>query len=268
MVLAHQFTPEAFFRSLGALVILSLTASSAYIFNDLRDLPADRAHPRKRKRPLASGELAVAHGIGLGVLLLLLGLALSPLVSWKFALVLLAYALAAAVYSLVLKQWFVIDICTLAGLYTLRVVAGGAATGISLSVWLLAFSIFFFFSLAAVKRQAELSDRNVNGEARVHGRGYDVGDLPLVANMALSSGYLSVLVMALYLDSANVQALYEAAYPLWGLCPILLYWISRMVLITNRGEMHDDPLIFALRDRPSIVCLATIVALVSVSALL
>jgi 4-hydroxybenzoate polyprenyltransferase len=148
----------------------------------------------------------------------------------------------------------VIDICTLAGLYTLRIVAGAVATGIPLSMWLLAFSTFFFFALAAMKRQAELVSGMAAGEEKAHGRGYEVTDLPFVANMAVSSGYVSVLVMALYLNSDAVLELYSWPPALWGICLVLLYWISRMVMITHRGWMHDDPVVFAARDRISLCC--------------
>ena len=141
-----------------------------------------------------------------------------------------------------------IDICTLAGLYTLRIVAGGAATMIELSVWLLAFSVFLFLSLAAMKRQAELVDGLAHGKSAVDGRGYRVEDLPLVSQMAIASGYLAVLVLALYISSPEVQVLYSWPGALWGICLLLLYWISRAVFKTHRGEMTDDPIIFAVKD--------------------
>jgi 4-hydroxybenzoate polyprenyltransferase len=259
MLAAHKWDAETFGQSLLAFVAFSLVASGVYVLNDLLDLSADRAHPRKRNRPLASGALPIAHGTWLVPILLLSGLAFAIPLGSLFVLVLLGYCSATTAYSLWLKRHMIIDICTLAGLYTTRVVAGGVATGIPLSVWLLAFSIFFFFSLAAVKRQAELIDGVATGAVTAHGRSYHVNDLPVVASMATASGYVSVLVMALYLNSPTVSALYSYPEALWGICLVLLYWISRMVMATNRGNMHDDPLVFAVKDRISLICLALVV---------
>lgn len=257
---AHQITAEAIWSSLLAFVAFSLTASGVYILNDLLDLAADRAHPRKCRRPLASGRLRVAHGTWLAPLLLLGGLAFELPLGGNFIIVLVAYFAATTLYSLYLKRRMLIDICTLAGLYTLRIVAGGVATGIPLSVWLLAFSMFIFFSLAAVKRQAELVDSVAAGKEQTSGRGYLAGDLPLIAGMATASGYVSVLVLALYVNSPDVLELYSSPSALWGICAVLLYWISRMVMVTHRGNMHDDPLVYAVRDPVSRFCLLLVLA--------
>jgi 4-hydroxybenzoate polyprenyltransferase len=211
-------------------------------------------------RPFASGDLPIQVGTWLFSGLALAGLGVGWMVGPEFAGVLILYQVATTAYSLVLKRRAVIDICTLAGLYTLRIVAGGVATGISLSVWLLAFSTFFFFALAAAKRLAELSELQSIGGTLTAGRGYRVEDLPLVAGMALSSGYLAVLVMALYINVPEVQALYTRPEFLWGICPVLLYWISRVVLWAHRGQMPDDPVVFAMRDRTSLKCLWLILA--------
>ena len=141
--------------------------------------------------------------------------------------------------------------------------AGAAAAGIPLSIWLLAFSTFFFFSLAAVKRQAELVDAVQNGTGLNARRGYRAEDLPIVAMMAVGAGFVSVLVMALYINSPDVTALYSRPEVLFGICAVLLFWISRIVLITHRGEMHDDPVVFAARDRVSLVSFALVVAFVA-----
>ena len=268
MLLAHQLTSETGLQSLLAFIVFGLVASSAYVVNDLLDLASDRAHSRKRNRPFAAGKLPIAHGTWLAPLLLLAGLLIALTLGGQFVLVMFVYYVATTAYSLYLKRRLVIDICTLAGLYTLRVIAGGAATGISLSVWLLAFSIFFFFALAAIKRQAELVDGVATAKADIHGRGYHVDDLPLVTNMAISSGYVSVLVMALYLNSPAVQEFYTTPLVLWGICPVLLYWLSRMVMVAHRGNMHDDPMIFAMKDRISQMCLFMILAFAIVGALL
>ena len=259
MLAAHQLTGPTLAQSLLAFVVFSLVASSVYLLNDLLDLSADRAHPRKRLRPLAAGALPLLHGTLMAPALLLAGLVLALPLGTDFVLVMAAYYIATLAYSLSLKRKLIIDICLLAGLYTLRIAAGAAATGIDLSVWLLAFSIFFFFSLAAVKRQAELVDGAETGTTHAHGRGYAVADMPVVSSMAIASGYLSVLVMALYIYSPEVRTLYVRPEALWGICLVLLYWISRMVMMTHRGHMHDDPIVFALRDRVSLICLGLIV---------
>jgi len=268
MIAAHQFTATALLQSVLTFIGFALVASSVYVLNDLLDLGPDRAHPRKRNRPLASGALSIKRATMMVPGLLLAGLAVSSLLGVDFLLVIIAYFVATTSYSLWLKRRIVADIATLAGLYTLRIVAGGVATGIPLSVWLLAFSIFFFFALAAVKRQAELVDAAERGLTNTTGRGYRVDDTPLVAQMATSSGFVSVLVLALYLNTPQVQAQYEQPMILWGVCLILLYWISRIVMITHRGRMHDDPLIFAITDPVSRTCGLLSAALIASAILL
>lgn len=254
MMAAHQFTPITIAQTFLAFVVFSLIASSVYLLNDLLDLDADRAHPRKRLRPFASGELPLVWGTLLTPLLLFAGFGLSLFLGWAFVGVMALYYAVTTAYSFFLKRELIVDICALAGLYTLRIIAGGAATGITLSVWLLAFSMFFFFSLASMKRQAELKAGQNLGQEKAHGRSYKTSDMPLIANMAVSSGYVSVLVMALYLYSDTVRALYSFPAPLWGICLVLLFWLSRMTMISHRGWMHDDPVVFAARDYISIVC--------------
>jgi 4-hydroxybenzoate polyprenyltransferase/phosphoglycolate phosphatase-like HAD superfamily hydrolase len=255
MLAAHRLDAVTLGQSALAFVAFSLIASAIYLLNDLLDLDADRAHPRKRTRPFAAGALPLAQGGLAAPALLVAGLGCAALLGPGFLGVMLGYVVVTSAYSLSLKRRLVIDICVLAGLYTLRIFAGGAATGIPLSVWLLAFSIFLFFSLAAVKRQAELVDGAAAGRSGAHGRGYQVEDLPIVSGMAIASGYVSVLVMALYLTSPEVKSLYAAPQLLWGICLVLLYWISRVVMLTHRGRMHDDPVVFALRDPVSRLCL-------------
>ncbi|KJZ18664.1 UbiA family prenyltransferase [Loktanella sp. S4079] len=251
MLAAHQFTALTIGQSLLAFVVFSLVASSVYLLNDLLDLAADRVHPRKKRRPFASGTLPLMWGTILAPALLVVGFGLALFLNIQFVGVMLFYYAVTTAYSFFLKRALIVDICTLAGLYTLRIIAGAAATGIPLSVWLLAFSMFFFLSLAAMKRQAELKRQ---GQRKAHGRSYEIDDLPLIANMAVSSGYVSVLVMALYLNTDAVAGLYANPTPLWGICLVLLYWLSRMVMISHRGWMHDDPVVFAARDRISIIC--------------
>lgn len=261
MIAAHQLTLAAFSQALLAFIAFSLIASSTYVLNDLLDLNADRAHPRKRGRPLASGAVSLAQGTLMVPVLALAGIAVAMLSGPGLLGMLLLYFAATAAYSFKLKRLVVIDICMLAVLYTMRILAGSAATGIPSSVWLLAFSVFFFFSLAAVKRQAELVDGIASGLVTAHGRGYHVDDLAVVSNIVVASGMVSVMVLALYANSAPVLQLYHRPEMLWGVCLVLLFWNSRIAILTHRGEMHDDPLVFAACDRVSQLCGLAILAL-------
>lgn len=261
MFAAHQLTAATFMQSLLAFVAFSLVASSTYILNDLLDLAADRAHPRKCNRPFASGAVNVRHGTWLAPALGLLGGGVALLSGPGLFAMLAAYAVATTLYSFWLKRIVAIDVCVLAVLYTMRILAGSMATGIPASVWLLAFSTFFFFALAAVKRQAELVDGIASGTVRARGRGYHVDDLSIVSNLAVSSGLVSVLVLALYANSEPVRQLYRTPEVLWGILPVLLFWNSRIAILTNRGQLHDDPLVFAARDWVSHCCILIVGAL-------
>lgn len=254
MLAGHQFSAHTFFESLIAFFAFCLVASSAYLLNDLLDLSSDRAHPRKQTRPLASGAVPKLHGKLLVPLLFLSGLGLAIPLGGRFIFVMLAYYGLTIAYSVRLKRHSIIDVFTLAGLYTARIIAGGAATGIYLSVWLLAFSIFFFLSLAAVKRQAELVVGARSGLITAIGRDYHLSDISLIESMAIAAGYVSILVLAFYINSPEVLRLYSRPYALWGVCPILLYWISRMVMIAHRGGIQDDPIVFTATDRVSQFC--------------
>lgn len=244
--------------ALLAMVAFSLVASSVYIVNDLVDLQSDRAHPRKRRRPFASGEAQISHGLVVAALLIAAAIGLSlAFLPAKFIAVLLLYLAATVAYTFWLKRKLLVDIIALAGLYTARILAGGAATGIALSPWLLAFSMFLFFSLAAIKRQAELIDQERAGKTAALGRAYFTDDLPIVRIMAVTSGQAAVLVLALYLNNPATVGLYAQPYVMWLLCPILFYWLGRMELMTHRGYMDDDPIVFACRDGISLLCLLT-----------
>lgn len=265
---AHQINAPTLLQGLMAFVAFSMIASGVYLLNDLLDLGPDRAHPRKRKRPFASGALPVAVGTFVAPGFLLGGLCLSIPLGWPFVTLMACYFVLTTAYSLHLKRKIVIDICVLAGLYTLRIVAGGVATGIEISVWLFAFAIFFFFALAAVKRQAELVDLAERGKLDVVGRGYHVNDLPIISMIALGSGFVSVLVLALYLNTPDVRELYAQPSVLWGVFVIQLYWITRIVLITHRGQMHDDPVIYAVKDKVSRICLLASTGFIVAGAML
>jgi 4-hydroxybenzoate polyprenyltransferase/phosphoserine phosphatase len=268
MLAAHQFIPVTIQQSLLAFLAFSMAASSIYVLNDLLDLSADRAHPRKCLRPFAAGTVPILHGVYMFAGLFSLAVGVSLFLPSTFFLIIVIYFVSTTAYSLILKRHAVIDICLLSGLYTLRIAAGGAATDISLSTWLLAFSIFFFFSLATIKRQAELVDGAARGKFNISGRGYYVEDLPVISMMAVASGYVSVLVMVLYISSPEVAELYSYPLALGGICGVLLYWLSRMAMLTHRGQMHDDPVVFATRDRASQICVLLIAGFAIGGALL
>ncbi len=267
LLAAHQlFEPDAVMAAALAFLAFCLCASSTYIVNDLMDIQADRLHPRKRKRPFASGSLPAIAGLAGGLLLACLGLAVSLLVSPYFAVTLAGYYLLTLAYSLKLKRVAIIDVVLLAGLYTTRIVAGAVAIQSGLSFWLLAFSMFIFLSLALVKRYAEIHALPDGNDGKTAGRDYRVGDLPIIASLGSSSGYLAVLVLAMYINSPESLALYRSPIVLWALCPIFLYWISRVWFLTTRGEMHDDPVVFAMRDGVSqAIAIATVAIMVAAS---
>jgi 4-hydroxybenzoate polyprenyltransferase/phosphoserine phosphatase len=253
VIMAHRWQePKLFLAALYAWLALSATASALYIFNDLLDLSADRQHSAKRHRPLASGKLPISWGLVAMPLLLAVSVWISlTLLPMRFSPILLAYALGSAAYSFVLKQVPIIDVIFLSGLYTLRLIAGARATDVIVSFWLLAFAIFFFLSLALIKRYAELQNLATANGRKVKGRGYLVGDAEMLASLGGASGYMSVLVLALYMDSHEVKALYHNPAFLWVICPLLLYWISRLWFLARRGLIHEDPIIFAAKDQVS-----------------
>ncbi len=261
MLLSHQLSTTLLFQSLLAFISFCLISSSAYVLNDLADLKSDRAHPRKRMRPFAAGIIPLAHGGWMVATLLFSGTILAAVQGWNTLAVVLIYYVLTIVYSCHLKQKIIIDICVLAGLYTMRLIYGGTATGISLSPWLLVFSIFFFFGLASIKRQAELVDNSKRGISNVSGRGYHIRDLPFVSMIGISSSYISVLVMGLYINSPDTLELYAFPPALWGICVVLLYWTSYLSIVTHRGEMHDDPVLYAAKNRTSHICFLLILVL-------
>jgi 4-hydroxybenzoate polyprenyltransferase and related prenyltransferases len=254
---AHRFfDAQAILASMQAFLAFGLCASGVYIANDLLDLTNDRRHPRKRLRPFASGRIPLLHGMVAAPLLALAGLALAWRVSPAFAAVLVVYWLATLSYSLWLKRIQMLDVTVLAGLYTVRIVGGAVAIAVPLSFWLLAFSMFIFLSLALLKRYTELAAMASDGGDRAHGRGYMTADLPLLQSLGGSSGYIAVLVLALYINSPDSIELYSRPQLLWLLCPLLLYWVGRAWALAHRGRMHDDPVVFAVTDRVSLVVAA------------
>jgi 4-hydroxybenzoate polyprenyltransferase/phosphoserine phosphatase len=254
LMTAHRYgDPASLVSAWWALVVFCLTASSVYLLNDLADLADDRQHAGKRLRPFACGNLGLVQGWMAWPALLAAALALAcAVLPWLFTATLAVYFVSTVAYSWCLKQMPVVDVLALAGLYTLRIVAGAAAIGVPLSFWLLAFSMFLFFSLALLKRYGELrAVAHTGSVAGLRGRGYDTEDQGLIASLGGGAGYIAVLVLALYIQDEHTARLYAAPAFIWLACPLLLYWVSRAWLIAHRGHMHEDPVVFALRDRAS-----------------
>lgn len=254
LIAAHKVRDVASLgNALLAFASFSLCASSVYVLNDLLDLPSDRRHPTKRKRPFAAGDLSVPTGLALAPALLLGGVLLALKLPVAFVALLGAYYATTLAYSLFLKQVMVLDVLVLAGLYTVRMLAGSLACSVPTSSWLFTFSMFLFFSLALVKRLSEVRRLRLANEISAHGRGYLAGDYEQLGSLGTASAFLSVLVLALYISSKEVSALYSHPERLWLLCPVMLYWISRVWLLAHRGWVNEDPLVFALKDKASYV---------------
>lgn len=263
LIAGHRFDLASIASTLLAFLCFSCAASSAYVINDLLDLPGDRVHPRKSGRPFASGDLSIARGGVMSAVLMVVALGLSLLLPLQFSGVLVAYVVCTLSYSLYLKRKLLIDVIILGGLYTLRVIGGLAATGASETQWLLMFSLLFFLSLAIVKRCTELTNRRHEGNSQLAGRGYRVEDLKVLFPLGAAAGFGAVFVVMLYLASPEVMALYRNPARLWLICPLLLYWIGRVFIIANRGDLDDDPVIFALTNRTSLLtgaCVAAVIA--------
>jgi 4-hydroxybenzoate polyprenyltransferase len=238
--------------AIQAFFSFSLCASSVYLLNDLIDLEADRHHPSKRHRPFASGQLPLMAGLIASPLLLAGAIALAIPLGWAFTALFIFYFCLTFFYSLGMKRIELLDVFMLTGLYSLRMLAGGAATKVEVSDWLLGFSTFLFLSLAFVKRFVELQGlRTAQSGGKLKGRGYHTDDLELVSSMGVSSGYLAVLIFALYVSHPDVSALYLHPRALWLACPLLLFWISRIWLLAHRRNLSEDPVLFALKDVPS-----------------
>lgn len=268
LLLAHKVTDvAALLDVLAAFVAFGACASAVYVLNDLADLEADRRHPYKQSRPFAAGHLPIHVGLLLAPSCAVAGLLGSfALLSPAFTASLLGYLALAAAYSFALKRMVVLDVLVLAGLYTLRVLAGGVAAAVPVSPWLLAFSMFFFLSLALVKRYAELRVMQDRKQTDVAGRNYRVGDMDILRGIGTASGYLSVLVVALYTNSSEVTALYAHPRALWLVGVFMLYWITRIWFLAHRGNIDEDSILFTVTDPTSYVVGALIVAVILLAA--
>ncbi|MFC5585715.1 UbiA family prenyltransferase [Nitratireductor kimnyeongensis] len=249
LILSHEyFNVPLLILCILAFISFSTAASAIYILNDFFDLGLDRRHPSKRNRPFASGVLSIPFGFASMLALLAISGATALLLPPLFCLVLLAYLVATTAYSLSIKRMLLIDVLTLAGLYTVRILAGSAATMIGVSFWLLAFSVFFFLSLALVKRYVELRSTVLPAGERIAGRGYRAEDQEVIAQAGMASAFSSAMVLALYIQSSAVRELYDMPWLIWPLCPIVLYITIRMWILARRDEMHDDPIVFIISD--------------------
>lgn len=257
LIAAHRFFEgQLWAESLVAFVSFSFGASSMYLLNDLLDLASDRMHPEKRNRPLSAGSLGIVHGVMLFFCCFLASIALSTLLSREFSGILSVYLFAAFVYSSVIKKIPVLDVVVLASMYTLRILAGGMATDIPVSFWLLTWSNFLFLSIASLKRYSDLL--LLDTEKGIPGRGYMQGDRQAIFAFGICGGLLSVLLFSLYLNSPDVGALYTKPAILWLACPVLFYWIGRLWFLANRGEIKEDPFLFITRDAVSYVVVSAL----------
>ena len=256
LILAHKFLDvNLLLKALVAFFSFSFLSSSVYIINDIMDVESDRIHPSKKNRPIASGAVKISSALKVAFILMPLSFIISIFLGKEFLFVLLTYFITTSCYSFYLKKIMLVDILILSLLYTVRMFAGGVALNIYLSPWLFMFSMFFFFSLACAKRYSELYAVRNNLQDEIKGRGYQAQDLEQIQIFGSSSGYIAILIFALYIQSDISMKLYKTPSFFWALCPIMLYWISRVWLLSHRGQMTQDPIIFALKDKVSYVVL-------------
>src|SRR5262245_7254402 len=258
--------PYLLMKAALAFLAFCSIASSVYLFNDLMDLESDRLHPEKKRRPFAAGDLSLGLGLGMIPLFGAASFLVAAFLPLGVAFLLGIYWVANLGYSLFLKKFVLVDVFLLAFFYTLRVIAGGWATGIVISKWLLAFSVFIFISLAFAKRVSELYTMRELHSDGAKGRGYLANDLEHLVMQGCVSGYLAVLVFALYLNSAEVNLLYKTPEALWLLCPLLLYWISRLWLWVSRRNIFEDPILFMMKDRQSVLIGLAIAVIIFMAA--
>ena len=267
LLLAHALKLPLILHAILAFFCFSLCASATYVVNDLLDIEADRRHPKKHSRPFAAGDLQVSTGVAIVLVFLAAALAGALFLPIGFLGWLGLYLVVTLSYSLALKRIVLVDVILLSGLYTVRMLAGGAATNTDISTWLAGFSVFLFFSLAMVKRFSELQNLRERGSMPSNGRGYLVSDLEQLRSFGTASAYAAVVVFSLYISGSNVTALYAHPIRMWLIVPLMLLWISRVWLLASRGEMNEDPVIFAVTDRMSLLIGLAVVAIAIFAAL-
>lgn len=266
VLLAHSLRLDLIVKAGIAFASFSLCASATYIFNDLLDIEADRRHPTKRLRPFAAGDLPVTAGVGTSATFLAVAVALAAfLLPSEFLLWLLVYLVTTLSYSLYFKRVVLADVILLSGLYTVRMLAGSAATTVPVSQWLGAFSLFLFLSLAMVKRFSELQNTRARGQTLANGRGYLLGDIEQLRSFGTASAYASVVVFSFYIGGHDVTALYRHPVRLWLITPLMILWLSRVWLLASRGELDEDPVIFAVTDRISLLIGVAVVVIAALA---
>lgn len=253
LLLAHSLTMGKLLQSVTAFFSFCLVASSTYILNDLLDLASDRGHASKRRRPFAAGDLSALFGAGLAAVLFACGILISLPLAPKFLIWLLVYVAVTLAYSLYCKRIVIVDVIILSALYTLRILAGAAAAQVAISAWMAGFAVFFFFSLALVKRFSELENLRIRGAVPSNDRGYFVQDMEQLRAFGTASAFASIVVFTLYINNPDVSRLYHHPQRLWLLTPLLIWWLSRVWLRASRGQMNEDPVVFALTDPASLL---------------
>ena len=258
MLMAHNFELNNFILSIKAFVIFSLIASIIYVINDIVDVKSDQKHPYKKFRPLAAGLMNINQcKITILILLVLCSLLLIG-IERKFFYLIISYFIISNLYTFIFKKFIFIDLLILALLYTMRIYGGGFITEISVSIWLLTFSIFFFISLASVKRLTEMINAKKFKQKKIYGRGYLIEGKKTINTIAILSGLTSIIVLIFYVNSPQVIKLYSYPIILWAICAIIFFWISRLIYNSNQGDIKDDPIVYAISDKISYLCLFSI----------
>jgi 4-hydroxybenzoate polyprenyltransferase/phosphoserine phosphatase len=267
LALSHNLAVEPALRTAAGFVLYGLCASGLYILNDLLDLHSDREHPWKKDRPFAAGQLSISEGVFVSFALLGFALGLGFVLNPTFGLALVGYAALTMLYSLYLKKVALLDVFVLSSFYSFRILAGALISATPLSQWFLAFSMFFFLSLAMAKRYSELLHANDLVASGNSGRGYHVHDRELLLSFGVGSSFASVVILSLYVQSQDVRLLYSSPEWLLMLCPIVLYWLGRTWLLAHRGELKEDPVTLAIRDRVSYAVAFAAAIVIAVSML-
>ena len=254
LVASHQIlSPTTYLYSLFGICAFSLITSTVYVINDLLDLENDRAHETKKKRPLASGDLSILLGLYLAFACFTSGAIIAYAISPLFLILALVYILINLFYSAKAKKLIILDCILLAMMYTYRIFLGTIIASLEVSVWLISFSFFLFLSLAFIKRYAELFNLKKQSMEKTKGRAYQVNDMPVIIGMAIGAGFLSILVLDIYLNQDEIKEAFQSIWFAYFCLPTLLYWLARIFIKTARGNMNEDPVAYALKDKASLV---------------
>ena len=262
MLMSHQLTIDNFILSIKAFIIFSLIASSIYVINDIADLESDKKHPYKKHRPLAAGLINLNQCKILIFILLLISSFFLLSTNLNFFFLIISYFIISNLYTFLFKKYIYVDILILSMLYTLRIIAGGVITDISVSIWLLSFSVFFFISLASVKRQIEIMNLKKVNEKKISGRGYSLQNENTINKISIFSGCISILVLIFYINSPQILKLYSSPIFLWGMAFMMFFWITRIIYIAKKGKIKDDPIVYAINDKISYLCLFFILCVI------